>query len=101
MSLDHLLRGAVLAAITSAAPAFAAELTDVPNANPKLPGISVPTMVSPELRLSAVAEGAQPLENPAGGFGVYGFGADGAHVPAPGALPTATTLVEATKTEPD
>jgi hypothetical protein len=103
MTLACLRKGALLAALgaTSVAPAFAAELTDVPNANPKLPGISVPTIVSPELRLSAVAEGAQPLENPVGSFGFYGFGADGPHVPAPGALPTATTLVEATKTEPD
>ena len=36
-------------------------LSEVPNANPKLPGMSVPTLLSPELRQSAVSEGAQRL----------------------------------------
>jgi hypothetical protein len=103
MTFAHLRSGVLLSVLgaTSVAPAFAAELTDVPIANPKLPGISVPTILSPELRLSAVAEGAQPLENAAPGFGFYGFSTDGPHVPAPGALPSASAVIEATKTEPD
>jgi hypothetical protein len=42
--------------------------------NPKLLGISAPTLLSPELRQSAVAEGAQHRENPKTGFEFYGFG---------------------------
>jgi hypothetical protein len=82
--------------------AHAASLTEVPNPNPKLTGISAPTLLSPELRQSAVAEGALRLENPAEGFEFYGFGSDGPHVPAPGAVPSGTSgPIEATKTEPD
>jgi hypothetical protein len=77
------------------------QLQGVPNANPKLPGISVPDILSPELRQSAVAEGSVRVENPQGNFEFYGFSGDGPHTPAPGALPAPGRLVEATKTEPD
>src|SRR5215468_9705795 len=83
-----------------ATPAFAAGLTGVPNPNPKLLGISAATLLSPELRQTAVAEGAMRLENPASGFEFYGFSSDGPHVPAPGAVPTSTSgPIEGTKTE--
>lgn len=75
--------------------------SDVPNPNPKLPGISAPTLLSPELRQSAVAEGAARLENPTDGFEFYGFSSNGPHVPAPGAVPGTNDPIEATKTEPD
>jgi hypothetical protein len=103
MSFARLRTGAMMAVLgaTAVSPLFAAELTDVPNANPKLPGVSAATILSPELRQSAVAEGALRLENPTPGFEFYGFSANGPHVPAPGTLPGATALVEATKTEPD
>jgi Bacterial protein of unknown function (DUF839) len=81
--------------------AHAASLTEVPNPNPKLTGISAPTLLSPELRQSAVAEGALRLENPKAGFEFYGYGSDGLHVPAPGAVPSTSGPIEATKTEPD
>ena len=79
----------------------ASELQGVPNANPKLPGISSPDILSPELRQSAVAEGSLRVENPSDIFEFYGFGADGPHTPAPGAVPASGSLIEATKTEPD
>jgi len=80
---------------------LASELQGVPNANPKLPGITAPDILSPELRQSAVAEGSFRVENPSDPFEFYGFGADGPHTPAPGALPTSGSLIEAIKTEPD
>src|SRR5262249_23164515 len=79
----------------------AAPLTEVPNPNPKLTGITASTLLSPELRQSPAAEGAMRLENPAEGFEFYGFGSDGPHVPPPGALPSKDAPIEATKTEPD
>ena len=91
---------ALLLELTSAH-AMSPPVQGVPNANPKLPGISAPDILSPQLRQSAVAEGSLRVENPAGTFEFYGFNADGPHAPAPGALPAAGSLVEATKTEPD
>ena len=85
----------------SSAHALSPSLHGVPNANPKLPGISAPDILSPELRQSAVAEGSLRVENPSGAFEFYGFSADGPHTSAPGALPAADHLVEATRTEPD
>src|SRR5262245_9671650 len=84
-------RRAALLAIASGSIALsaaqAAPLTEVPNPNPKLAGVSAPTLLSPELRQSAVAEGAVRLENPTTGFEFYGFSSDGPHLPVPGALP--------------
>src|SRR3569833_2453195 len=73
--------------------ALASELQGVPNANPKLPGITAPDILSPELRHNAVAEGSLRVENPSDPFGFYGFGADGPHTQAPGALPFSGCLV--------
>jgi hypothetical protein len=91
---------ALLLELTSAH-AMSPPLQGVPNANPKLPGISAPDILSPQLRQSAVAEGSVRVENPSGMFEFYGFSADGPQTPAPGAVPTASSLVEATRTEPD
>jgi hypothetical protein len=85
-----------------AAAAGAAQLTGIPDPNPRLPGISTPTQLASGLRQSTVAEGSLPFENPAPGFGYYGFNDDGPHVPAAGTLPAANApVIEATKTEPD
>ena len=90
-------RAAAMAALSCAAlpAALAAGLSEVPYANPKIPGIVEPTLLSPELRQSPVAEGAMTVENPSGVFEFYGFNAIGPHLPAFG------TNVEASKTEPD
>ena len=90
-------RAAVMAALSCTAlpAAMAAGLTEVPYANPKIPGIVEPTLLSPELRQSPVAEGSMTVENPTGIFEFYGFNANGPHVPALG------SNVEASKTEPD
>jgi len=108
------LRNGVLLAIlgaTAVSPAFAngnfapdklaEEPAEVPNPNPRSPGITAPTLLSPDLKQSPVAEGSFRLENPEPGFEFYGFNSDGPHVPAPGAMPSASGPIEATKTEPD
>ena len=103
MSPIRALVRATLATVTATAfsQAFAAPLTEVPNPNPKLAGFTAPNTLSPELRESAVASGAQRVENPSNGFEFYGFSSDGPHVAAPGAVPSAGAVIEATRTEPD
>jgi hypothetical protein len=85
-------------------------LHPVPAANTKTPGISSPNVLPPELVETLVAQGSQPLENPAtvtlsgGGtltIGHYGYDENGPMLPAPGDVPSAGHLIEATKTEPD
>ena len=82
----------------------------VAKANTKTPGISSPNVLPPELIETAVAQGSIPLENPqtvtladgtAHTAAYYGYDGDGPLLPAAGDLPSATHLVEATKTEPD
>jgi hypothetical protein len=79
-------------------------------ANPKSPGVTVPTALPPELIQTPVAQGSNALENPAtvtlaGGSTTtithYGYDGNGPLLPAPGDLPGPTHLVEASKTEPD
>jgi len=96
-------RGVQVAALLSvAAAATAGGLTGIADPNPRLPGITEPSLVAAGLRQSIVAEGSMPLENPSPGFAFYGFNDDGPHVPAAGALPAANApVIEATKTEPD
>lgn len=103
MRRSHCLYTAAAALLLELTSAHASgpPLQGVPNANPKLPGISSPDILSPQLRQSAVGEGSLRVENPSGVFEFYGFSADGPHTPAPGALPATGSLVEATKTEPD
>ncbi|MES1207350.1 MAG: phosphatase [Pseudomonadota bacterium] len=85
-------------------------ITPVPTAQPKKPGFSSPNLLPPELFETAVAQGSYPLENPqtvtlADGTtataAYYGYDGNGPLLPAPGDLPSATHLVEASKTEPD
>jgi len=99
--LIHVCCAAAVLGAAGLSCAFAADFTSVPDPNPKLPGISAPNLISPELRLSPIAEGSMRLDNSEPGFEFYGFGSDGPHVPAPGAVPNVSAPIEATKTEPD
>jgi len=81
--------------------AFAADPTSVPSANPKSPGIWKADILSPELVEAPVAQGAMPVENPSTLVGFYGYNNDGPLLPAPGADPTGSAKIEASKTEPD
>lgn len=85
-------------------------LHPVPAPNPKSPGLSSPNVLPAELIESPVAQGSIPLENPAtvtladgssATVSHYGYDGNGPLLPAPGDLPSATHLVEASKTEPD
>jgi hypothetical protein len=85
-------------------------LHPVVSANPKIVGSPSPNVLPPELIEVAAAQGSIPVENPTTvdlGGGVtatvthYGYDNDGPLLPAPGDLPSATHLVEASKTEPD
>jgi len=81
-----------------AAGAFAADPlpTNVPSANPKVPGTVYPNVLSPELFETIVAQGANALENPSATVTFYGYDNNGTMVPT-----AAGSRVEATKTEPD
>ena len=78
-----------------------ADLTTVPNANPKAAGVAVPNVLAQGLNEVAVAQGATRLENPSDLSSFYGYNNDGPMVPAPGAVQTSGHNVEASKTEPD
>jgi secreted PhoX family phosphatase len=76
----------------------------------KAPGVTSQTSLPPEFIQFVVAQGSNPLENPATvdlGDGAtttvthYGYDGDGPLLPAPGDLPSATHKIEASKTEPD
>jgi hypothetical protein len=96
------MRMAMVATLSTVAIATAAGgLTSVPQANPKIVGVSIPTVLSPELRQLIVAQGSTPLENGAPDFPFYGYNGDGPMVPAPGDVQAPGHNVEATKTEPD
>jgi hypothetical protein len=75
--------------------------TGVPTANPKIVGRAVPSVLTPELEQSIVAQGAMVLENPSAYFTNYGYDADGPMLPAPGDVQAPGHNVEASKTEPD
>jgi hypothetical protein len=100
---------AVLLLAAAAAPTMASDdLTPVPNANPKAPGIAAPNVLSPELIEAIVVQGSNPLENPAvvdPGTGTmakyYGYLSNGPMLPPPGAVQAPGANVEASKTEPD
>jgi hypothetical protein len=79
-------------------------------AQPKIAGFPSPTLLPPELILTPLTQGSQPVENPAmvtladgtiANLTLYGYNGDGTPMPAPGDLPSATHKVEASKTEPD
>jgi Alkaline phosphatase PhoX len=76
--------------------AFGQELTNVPNANPKIVGVTNPTVLSPELAQIVRAQGSMPVENPSVAVKYYGYLND-----QPNLLPALSSNVEATKTEPD
>jgi hypothetical protein len=76
-------------------------LTPVPSANPRVTGTASPNILSPQLIETPVAQGSNKLENPSTLTSFYGYDNDGTMLPAAGAVPTSTTKVEATKTEPD
>jgi hypothetical protein len=77
-------------------------LTDVPNANPKSPGVTSATVLSPELVQIVRAQGSMPVENPTEikdktfKAQYYGYLSD-----QPNLLPAIGSNVEASKTEPD
>ena len=85
-------------------------LQNVASANPKAVGFSSPNILSPQLIESPVVQGSFALENPqtvtlsdgtTATAAFYGYDGNGPMLPAPGDLPSATHLVEASKTEPD
>jgi hypothetical protein len=76
--------------------AIAQQLTHVPFANPRIVGVTSPTVLSPELQQIVRGQGSMPVENTGGGIAYYGYRDDHRNlVPAPG------SNVEASKTEPD
>jgi hypothetical protein len=78
------------------AAALAQHLTHVPDANPKLPGVTSPTVLSPELAQIVRAQGSMPVENPTGLVTYYGYLNN-----QPNLVPALGSNIEATKTEPD
>src|SRR6266853_6297767 len=87
--------------IVTALAAQTPPLTHVPSANPRVAGVASPNILSPQLIEAPVTQGSMKLENTSALTNYYGYDNDGTMLPAAGALPTATTKVEATKTEPD
>jgi hypothetical protein len=75
--------------------ALGQNLTSVP-ANPKNPGVTVPTVLSPGLAQIVRAQGSMPVENPSSAIKLYGYVND-----KPNLVPALGSNVEATKTEPD
>lgn len=73
----------------------------VASANPKTAGVAVPDVLTPELIQTIVAQGSIALEDRTADFPFYGYDGDGTMLPAPGAVQSNGSNVEATKTEPD
>jgi hypothetical protein len=97
------VRKSIIASLLAAAPlaldcgaALAQHLTHVPSANPKIVGVTSPTVLSPELAQVIRAQGAMPVENPSDAVSHYGYLND-----RPNLLPALASNVEASKTEPD
>ncbi|MEO5661019.1 MAG: hypothetical protein ABIQ90_14675 [Polaromonas sp.] len=76
--------------------AFGQKLSNVANANTRIPGVTVPTVLSPELAQIVRAQGSMLVENPTGLVKYYGYLND-----KPNLLPASNSNVEASKTEPD
>ena len=73
----HLVIGAVLTGwLVVSATGVEAQLTHVPTANPKVPGVVQPNVLSPELTEVIRAEGAMLLENPVSPAKYYGYNDD-------------------------
>lgn len=93
---------AVLVAVAGATPPAGPTLTGVPNANTKSAGYAPASVLSPELRQLAVAQGSTRLENPSALTSYYGYDNDVLNSAGqPQMLPTPTSPTEAHKTEPD
>ncbi|MDQ1709507.1 MAG: hypothetical protein QOG49_892 [Frankiaceae bacterium] len=95
------LVGVTLLATSSGAAATLLDLTPVPTANPKAPGVSSPNVLSPELAEIEAARGSMRLENGTALISHYGYNGNGPMLPAPGDVQAAGHNVEASKTEPD
>lgn len=95
-----MLRRTLIAASVAAAlaplGAIAQDLTSVPTANPRIVGVTLPTVLSPELQQLIRAQGSMPVENPGDGVKYYGYRDD-----QPNLVPALGSNVEAGKTEPD
>jgi hypothetical protein len=76
--------------------ALAQHLTHVPSAQPKIVGVTSPTVLSPELAQIVAAQGSMLVENPTGPVKYYAYLND-----QPNLLPALGSNIEATKTEPD
>jgi hypothetical protein len=93
---------AALVAIAGATPPAGPTLTGIPSANTKSPGYAPASVLSPELRQVAVAQGSTRLENPSALTSYYGYDNDVLNSAGqPQMLPTPTSPTEAHKTEPD
>jgi hypothetical protein len=96
--------GVALATAAVTVPALAhasGTYVGVAQANPKVTGVPVPNVLTPELMESAVVKGATRLENPTTDIPFYGYAGNGPLVPAPSAVQMPGSVIEATKTEPD
>src|SRR5262245_5425294 len=89
--------GLLAASPAGAFPAF----TPVPHAQPRIAGISEPTLLPPRFQQVVVAQGSHPLDGGTAEVPYYGYDGDGPMLPAPGDVPSDGHLVEASKTEPD
>ena len=93
---------AVLVAAAGATPPSGPTLTGVPSANTRSAGYAPPSVLSPELSQTVVAQGATKLENPAALTSYYGYDNDVLNSAGqPQMLPTPSSPTEAHKTEPD
>ena len=95
---NTVMLGVVVAGWLAVAPTDAlAQLTHVPSANTRAPGVVKPNVLSPELAEVVRATGSMLLENPESPAKYYGYDDDQPNlVPLPGG-----GNVEAKKTEPD
>lgn len=87
---------AALPLALAAAGASAQHLAHVPNANPRMAGVTSPTILSPQLAQVVAAQGSMLVENPTGLVKYYGYLNN-----QPNLLPALGGNVEASKTEPD
>jgi hypothetical protein len=94
------LGAAVYAVIATAA---GPSLTSVPSANTKSLGYPPASVLSPELRQTAVAQGSTKVENPSAAISYYGYDNDTLNAAGQPEMiaSTATGNQEAHKTEPD
>jgi len=85
--------------LLTAADALAQRLTNVPNANPRVVGVTSPTVLSPELVQIVRAQGSMLVENPMDLVKYYGY--LGVSPDPTNLMPASGSNVEASKTEPD